>query len=140
VNEVTVFYRSVDLVITEKLIRARVPRGWQVWVIADLRDFRLVRREPSADRRSWALGGPALVLVFVAGPRGGWFLLGSVLLFLAACAWYAADCSAARRLASAQLWATRRGVSVLVFERPNREFDAACRGLRRVLERIEDRA
>lgn len=135
-----VFYRSVDLVITEKLIRVRIPHGWQVWVVADLRDFRLVRRVPSADRRSWGLGGPALVLVFVAGARGGWFLLGPMLLFLVACVWYAADCRAARRRASGQLWATRSGVSVLIFERPNREFDAACRGLRRVLERIEDLA
>lgn len=136
----TVYFRSVGLVITEKLIRVRIPQGWQVWVIADLRDFRQVRREPSADRRSWSLGGPALVLVFVAGPRGGWFLLGSVLLFLAACAWYAADRRAARQRASAQLWATRRGVAVLLFERPNHEFDAACRGLRRVLERLDDLA
>jgi hypothetical protein len=138
VNEVTVYFRSPDLVITERLIRVRVPCGWQVWVIADLRDFGVVRRDPSADRRSWGLGGPALVLMFVAGRQGVWLLLAAVLVLAAAAAWYAADCRSARRRASSQLWASRRGAAVLVFERPAGEFDAACRALRRVLDHRAD--
>ena len=134
----TVYFRSADLVITEKLIKARVRCGWQVWVIADLRDFGVVRRDPVADRRSWGLGGPALVLVFVAGRHGGWSLLAAATLLAAAVAWYAADCRSARRRASSQLWASRWGAAVLVFERPNGEFDAACRALCRVLDRRED--
>ncbi|MFI5895504.1 DUF6232 family protein [Actinoplanes sp. NPDC051513] len=134
----TVYFRSADLVITEKLIRVRVPYGWQVWVVADLRDFGQVRHEPPADRRSWGLGAPALVLVFVAWPVGGWVLPAAVLLLVAACVWYAADCRDARRRASSQLWASHRARAVMVFERPDREFDAACRALRRVLDRLED--
>lgn len=134
----TVYFRSAGLVITEQLIRVRVPGGWQVWVIADLHDFRACRRPAAADRRSWGLGGPALVLVIVASPLGGWLLPIAVLLFAAACAWYGADCRTARRRARSQLWAIRWGASVLVFERPDREFDAARRALVRVLERVED--
>jgi len=124
--------------ITEQVIRVRVPRGWQVWPIADLRDFRACRLSAPAGRRSWCLGGPVLVLVLggVTSPLGGWLLPVTVLLFAAACAWYAADRRAARRRASSQLWATSWGVSVLVFELPNRDFDAACRALRRVFERL----
>lgn len=134
----SVYFRSVNLVITEKLIRVRVPHGWQVWVIADLSDFGQVRLDAPADRRSWGLGAPALVLVFVTGRLGGWPLILAAVLLAVACCWYATDCSAARRRACAQLWATRQGVSVLIFERPNREFAAACRGLSRALHRLED--
>jgi hypothetical protein len=138
VNELTVYFRSAGLVITERLIRVRIPGGWQVWVIADLHDFRAYRLSSAADRRSWALGGPALVLVLLSSRLGGWLLLTAVLLFAAACAWYAADCRAARRRACSRLCAVRRGVWVLLFQLPNQEFDAACRGLRRVLERLAD--
>jgi len=121
--------------ITEQLISVRVPRGWQVWVIADLQDFHACRHRAAADRRSWCLGGPALVLVLATSHLGGWLLPSGVLLLAAACVWYAADCRVARRRACAQLWAVLWGVSVLVFELPNRDFDAACRALRRVFER-----
>jgi hypothetical protein len=134
----TVYFRSASLVITGRLIRVRIPHGWQVWVITDLHEYRAYRIATPAGRRSWCLGGPALVLVVVTSPLGGWLLPIGVLLFASACAWYAADCRAARRRACSQLWAMRWGVSVLVFERPNREFDAAWRALRRVLERRGD--
>jgi len=134
----TVYFRSAGLVINERLIRVRIPRGWQVWVITDLRDFRAYRLSSAAGRRSWCVGGPALVLVVVTSRLGGWLLPIAVLLFAAACAWYVADCRAAKRRACSQLWAMRRGVSVLVFELPNQQFDAASRALRRVLERHED--
>jgi hypothetical protein len=133
----TIYFRSAGLLITEQLIRVRIPYGWQAWVITDLSNVRAHRLSSAADRRSWLVGGPALVLVVVASPLGGWLLPIAVLLFGAACAWYAADCRAAHRRACSQLWAMHWGVSVLVFQRPNREFDAACRALRRVLERLE---
>ena len=132
----TVYFRSAELMITEQAISVRDPRGWQVWTIADLQDFRVCHLAAAADRRSWCLGGPALVLVLAAGPLGGWFLPGGALLFATACAWYVADCRSARRRASAQLWATNWGTSVLVFELPKGDFDAACRALRRVFERL----
>jgi hypothetical protein len=134
----TVYFRSADMVITEQLIRVRIPRGWQVWVIADLHDFRACHRPAAADRRSWCLGGPALVLVVAASRLGGWLLPIAVLLVATACAWYATDRRAARRRARSQLWAVRWGVSVLVFECPDHEFDAARRALVRVFERVED--
>ncbi|HEX5198513.1 MAG TPA: DUF6232 family protein [Actinoplanes sp.] len=134
----TVYFRSADLVITEKLIRVRVTGGWRIWVIADLRDFGQVRHEPPVDRRSWGLGAPALVLVFATSRLGGWSLSAAAGLLAAACLWYAIDCRRARRRATAQLWATRRGASVLIFERPEIQFAAACRGLCRALDRLED--
>jgi hypothetical protein len=89
---VPVYLRSEDLVITERIIKIRYIAGWQVWVIDDLGDFRIVRHE---------------------GRRRGF----------------------RRRQTISQLWATRRGISVLVFESGNvREFDAMTRALRRVLE------
>jgi len=135
----TVYFRSSALVITERLIRVRVRRGWRVWVISDLRDFGTCRRPSSTPRRSWLLGGPALVLVLAASRLEARLLPIGVLLLAVACIWYAADRRAARRRASSQLWAVRGGMSVLVFERPNREFDAACRALRRVLQCLDDR-
>src|SRR5690349_24005415 len=92
VNDMTVYFRSADLMITEQVIRVRVPRGWQVWPIADLQDFRACRLSAAAGRRSWCLGGPALLLVLVGvtSPLGGWLLPATVLLLAAACAWYAA--------------------------------------------------
>jgi len=134
----TVYFRSPALVITERLIRVRVPLGWQVWVISDLRDFGICRRPSPATRRSWLLGGSALVLAVLTVRPHPRLLPIALLLLVAACVWYVIDRRAARRRASSQLWATRRGASIMVFERPDREFDAACRALRRVLQTMQD--
>jgi hypothetical protein len=134
----TVYYRTPELVITHQLIKVRVPHGWQIWVIADLRGFGIARTEPSPDRRSWGLGSTALVSVFLASRLGGRLLLIVAALLMLAICWSVATARQARRRATSQLWAQRRGMPVLVFERPDREFDAACRALRRVLDRRAD--
>jgi hypothetical protein len=134
----TVYFRSPDVVITDQLIKVRVRNGWQIWVIGDLGGFGIARNGPSPDRRSWGLGWTALVSVFLTSRLGGRMLLIAVTLMVLACGWLLATSRRARRRASSQLWAHRRGVPVLVFERPNREFDAACRALRRVLDSRAD--
>jgi hypothetical protein len=134
----TVYFRSPELVITDRLIKVRVSNGWQVWVIAGLNDFGIVRNEPPADRRSWGLGWSALVGTVLVSRLGGWLLLLAALLMTLACGWFVAGYRQARQRASSQLWAWHRGVPVLVFELPNRDFGAACRALRRVLDRRED--
>jgi hypothetical protein len=134
----TVYFRSKDLVITDQVIRFRIVKGWQICVIAGLSDFGIVRHHPPADRRSWGLGWSALPVTFLASRLGGWLLVVAALTLVVACAWFVADCRLARRRASAQLWARRQGSAVLLFELPSRDFEAACRALRRVLERQED--
>jgi hypothetical protein len=138
VKQMTVYYRSNRLIITDRLVRVRRDRGWQVWVIAELTGFSVEHDDPPWTAGMWALGSSAIVIGLLAARLGGWALpLALVVLALAALV-----ATVERRRATArscsQLRARYKGAGVLVFELPRGEFDAACRGLVRAIERRED--
>jgi hypothetical protein len=133
-----IYFRSSVVVITDQLIKVRVPRGWRVWVISDLSDFGMVCPELPVAFRAWGLGWSALVVMVLASRLRGWLLGLAALLVALAGAWFVVSRRWAARRLTPQLWARRRGTAVFLFELPARDFDAACRALRRVLDRHDD--
>ncbi|MFG1604349.1 DUF6232 family protein [Actinoplanes sp. NPDC049265] len=134
----TVYYRSRRVVITEKLVKVRIDRGWQLWVIAELNGFSVVHDDPPWTTGMWALGSSAIVVGLLATQLGGWALPLALVVFALATAVAIIERRRARASSCSQLQAGYKGTGVVVFELPRPEFDAACRGLIRAIERNED--
>ncbi len=134
----TVYFRSPRLVITERTIRVRIPGGWQVWVIDGLTGFGTARADAPVSRWNWGLGFSGVVGIVLAVQLRGWALVLPFVILLVIIGWYVLADHRIRRSATAQMWARRRGVPVLLYELPEREFDAAARALRRVLDRRDE--
>lgn len=138
-----VYYRGPDrrrpeVVITDRLVRVRLPGGWRVWSITGMRDLGVVHTGPGAGRAMWALGTSALLVGSVAFRLRGWSLIAAGAVFALAVVFSFLDLRHARARACSQLWATYRDTPVVVFELPERHFAAACRGLVRALDHLED--
>jgi hypothetical protein len=133
-----IYFRSPEVVITDRLIKVRIPQGWRVWVIGDLSGFGIVSRESPSVRLNWGLGWSALVVLVLASQLRGWLVVLVTFLLLLAGASFVVGRRRASQRARSQLWARRDGRLVLVFELRARDFHAACRALRRVLDRRDD--
>jgi hypothetical protein len=133
-----IYFRSSEVVITDRLIKVRVPQGWRVWVIADLGAFGVVSAESPSERRNWGLGWSALLMAVLASQLRGWLAVGATLLLVLTCGWLVIARHRAGQRVRSQLCARRDNRLVLVFELPLHDFNAACRALRRVLERRDD--
>jgi hypothetical protein len=138
VKQLTVYFRSHRLVITDKLVKVRVDRGWQVWVIAELNGFSVQHDEPPWTTGMWALGSSAIVVGLLASQLGGWALPLALVVFGLAAIIAIIERRRAKARSCSQLRADYKGSGVVVFELPHSEFDAACRGLVRAIERRED--
>ncbi|MEV7628194.1 DUF6232 family protein [Actinoplanes sp. NPDC089786] len=134
----TVYYRSRHVVITEKLVKVRVDHGWRLWVVAELRGCTVQHDDLPWTTGLWALGSSAIVVGLVATRLGGWALPLALIVFAVAVAVAIIERRRARARSCSELRATYKGQDVVVFELPRREFDAACRGLIRAIERRED--
>ncbi len=138
-----VHYRGPDrsrpeVVITDRLIRVRMPGGWRVWAIAGMRDVGVVHTGPNASRSMWALGTSAILVGSVAFRLRGWSLAAAGVAFAVAVVFSFLELRRARARACSQLWATYRGRPTIVFELPQRHFAAAARGLVRALDQRDD--
>jgi hypothetical protein len=134
----TVYYRSHHVVITGKLVKVRVDRGWRAWVIAELNGFAVVHDDPPWTTGMWALGSSAIVVGLLVTRLGGWAVPLALVVFAVATAVAIIERRRARFRACSRLQADYKGTGVVVFELPRPEFDAACRGLIRALEQTED--
>jgi hypothetical protein len=135
---VTVYYRGSEVVVTHRLVRVRVAGGWRVWVLAELDELGVVHAGPPPGAGMWALGSSAVLVGLLAFRLHGWALLGALVVFALALVVAFVERRRARDRSRSQLWANYKGAEVVVFELPRGQFDAACRGLVRALERRED--
>jgi hypothetical protein len=138
VNQLTVYFRNRSLVITDRLVKVRVDRGWRVWVIAELNDFAVQHDDPPWTTGMWALGSSAIVVGLLATQLGGWTLPLALAVFTVAAVVAIVERRRARARSCSELRALYKGNDVMVFELPRQEFEPACRGLIRALERRED--
>jgi hypothetical protein len=138
VKQMTVYYRSHRLVITNKLVKVRIDRGWQLWVVAELNGFSVIHKDPPWTTGMWGLGSSAIVVGLLATRLGGWTLPLAVVVLALAAALAIIERRRARVRMCSQLQANYKGAGVVVFELPRPEFDAACRGLVRAIERNEE--
>ncbi len=130
--------RRPEVVITDRLVRVRIPGGWQVWAITAMRDIGVVHTGPGAGRAVWALGTSVILIGSVTFRLRGWSLVAAGAVFVIAVVLSLADMRRRRERACSQLWATYRSMPVVIFELPERHFRAACRGLVRALDHRED--
>lgn len=134
----TVYYRSPDVIITDRLVKVRVSGGWRVWVIADLSGFGIVHAGPPPGSGMWAVGTSSILIGLLAIRLRGWALVGIVVAFGLALVLYAVERRRRRSVARSQLWATYRGVEIVVFELPEPAFRGACRALVRSVQQTRD--
>jgi drug/metabolite transporter superfamily protein YnfA len=130
--------RRPDVVITDRLVRVRVPGGWRVWAIAEMRDIGVAHSGPDSGRAVWALGTSAILIATVAHRLRGWSLAAAGAVFVIAVMAFLVERRRSRERTHSELWVTWRGAPVVVFALPQRHFRAACRGLIRALDHRED--
>jgi hypothetical protein len=135
---VTDYYRSRDVVITHDRIRVRISGGWQVWILSDLDDLGMVHEGLPPATGVWAVGTSAVLVTVLAFQWGGWAVPVALVVFSVALVVAYWERRRARGRSRSQLWATYRGTEVVVFELPRSQFEAACRGLVKALQRRDE--